>query len=805
MTALAATPWPALLASVSAVAAAAYLVHTVVRFARADADLTLLSRRQPPPGAFRGKVVWVVGASQGLGEALALYWAQQGARLVLSSRSLDKLGGVKQQCLAYLGQGDVALVRLDLAGSAAEVDAAAEAAFEAFGALDYVVHNAGRCTCAWGRGPISVARATLPYMLRQGRGQHVVVASMSAVVPSPGQAVYAAAKSGLRSYFSSLASEMAERGVGVTLCCPGPLATGTEARPRVVYGASGLITQAATGLSKRRVGAGRAAQLIATAAYHKLDECWIAFHPVLLMGYLMQYMPWLGMRVLKRVGARRAATLKSGGSGYDVAAMFRGAGSAAVAAPSERVEGPTTSRTSYWHERCTILLSDDDASISSLNCELRGRKWKVESLLDSVFMDPDRQLCLRRVRADAAAILQLSLVNQLCPLAWLSGAEAMARLATRCYAAGEVLVAASATTREEVVFLPRPAAHQDGHAFVAFLTSMAAVDYCAGLVRDRKVGIVFDLDDTLISSTAVTHAEMASRRFLNWKSCALDVSVGPPGTEPELITLQHAEDWLPSPDLGGRCCDGAHVAYSNDPHRGFPSYRIVARKGWSELRTFLVEHRDQFQVGVLSLAHTTYVKACWQLLDFDHALIAAGSLSSCCNSARDVRPAPGLAALPSTGHAKSHALAAGVPPPLRDLRLFPLLVFDDRIDVWSAYADTVVQVPPLSASRDEGWILRGARDLSAWQWVVTYGEDGGGGAAADLARAAVATLHTLQTLPDPDLRLEGLVECQIQAIGSQLWAAFTQVAAATRGGAGASAGACARSPRWRWDVPYAEM
>ena len=111
----------------------------------ADADLTLLSKRAPPPHAWRGKVVWIVGASQvgfvcvfvpstclpaccrwlqklqfrrrcrqaalwihpsvsqpqssillrvasqGLGEALARYWAEAGARLILSSRSLDKL------------------------------------------------------------------------------------------------------------------------------------------------------------------------------------------------------------------------------------------------------------------------------------------------------------------------------------------------------------------------------------------------------------------------------------------------------------------------------------------------------------------------------------------------------------------------------------------------------------------------------------------------------------------------------------------------------------------------------------------
>lgn len=135
------------------------------------------------------------------------------------------------------------------------------------------------------------------------------------------------------------------RGVGATICCPGPLATGGDGKPRLVYGPRGLIQQAATGMSKKRVATARAADLIARAAYHKLgewagllaegrntavldpqclscrrmpglvrshvncliqgvgthaqsfdapantwaaDECWIAYHPVLLLGYLMQ-------------------------------------------------------------------------------------------------------------------------------------------------------------------------------------------------------------------------------------------------------------------------------------------------------------------------------------------------------------------------------------------------------------------------------------------------------------------------------------------------------------------------------------
>lgn len=82
----------------------------------ADADLALMSRRDPPAGAWQGKVVWVVGASQGLGEELARHWAAAGARLVLSSRSLDKLQAVKERCCAHVPDDHVVLLPLDLVG-----------------------------------------------------------------------------------------------------------------------------------------------------------------------------------------------------------------------------------------------------------------------------------------------------------------------------------------------------------------------------------------------------------------------------------------------------------------------------------------------------------------------------------------------------------------------------------------------------------------------------------------------------------------------------------------------------------------
>ncbi|KAL6771473.1 hypothetical protein ACKKBG_A26525 [Auxenochlorella protothecoides x Auxenochlorella symbiontica] len=331
-----------------------YAVYTLIRFARADASLGLLSAAPTPPRAFAGKVVWIVGSSQGLGEAMALCMAAQGAKLILSSRSQRKLEAVKAKCAAFIPADDVLLLRLDVLGPPATLAEAVETACSAFGGagLDYIFHNAGasqhavveETTCDVAtellhlnlHAAINVARATLPYMLRRGKGWHVVISSMAGVVPSPGQAVYAAAKAGLRAYFGSLKAEMHGSGIGATICCPGPVATGLDGNARLVYGPLGLIETVTTvpspdgegsqlvaaHSSSGRTAVPRAVELIVRAAHRKMDEVWIARHPVLLVGYLTQYTPFLAWWILKKIGPGRARKLKSGGDGYSVTGMF---------------------------------------------------------------------------------------------------------------------------------------------------------------------------------------------------------------------------------------------------------------------------------------------------------------------------------------------------------------------------------------------------------------------------------------------------------------------------------------------------
>ena len=172
-----------------------FLIHRIMKFIRANGDMNLLSKSQVPKGAFKDRVVWIVGASRGLGEAMALHFAKEGSKMVLSARGMEGLERVKASCRKSISEDDIVLLPLDVTSNSEEIEAAASRAFEAFdgAGIDYVVLNAGASQHAAVEdtsyevastllrlnleGPLAIARATLPMLLRRGKGGRLVVIS----------------------------------------------------------------------------------------------------------------------------------------------------------------------------------------------------------------------------------------------------------------------------------------------------------------------------------------------------------------------------------------------------------------------------------------------------------------------------------------------------------------------------------------------------------------------------------------------------------------------------------------------------
>lgn len=187
---------------------------------------------------FAQKVVWITGASSGIGEAVALGLAQSGARLILSARRADELQRVADA--TGLPPADVLLLPMDVTDTDA-LPALVETVRQRFGRLDFVFLNAGitqRSTVAdtpldtYRRlmdvnffGAVALTKVVLPILLAQGSGHFVVTSSVAGKLGTKMRSGYCASKHALHGFYDSLRAEVYASGLRVTLVCPGYVRT----------------------------------------------------------------------------------------------------------------------------------------------------------------------------------------------------------------------------------------------------------------------------------------------------------------------------------------------------------------------------------------------------------------------------------------------------------------------------------------------------------------------------------------------------------------------------------------------------
>ncbi|MEZ4358941.1 MAG: SDR family oxidoreductase [Kofleriaceae bacterium] len=185
--------------------------------------------------------VWIVGASSGIGEAMALAYASRGASLVLSARRQERLAQVAAAARPRAGT-DAAMhvVPLDVTAAAAIPEATARA-WDALGGLDTIVLCAGVSQRSLAHetvlevdrrlmevnyfGPIAIVKALLPRLMERGGGQLIVLSSVAGRVGTPLRSAYAASKHALHGFFDSLRAELYAHGISVSIACPGYVST----------------------------------------------------------------------------------------------------------------------------------------------------------------------------------------------------------------------------------------------------------------------------------------------------------------------------------------------------------------------------------------------------------------------------------------------------------------------------------------------------------------------------------------------------------------------------------------------------
>lgn len=182
----------------------------------------------------KGKVVWITGASSGIGEALAYTLARKGAKLVLSARREAELMRVKNNC--KMNQEDVFILPLDI--EKPETFATLfQRVIARFGTLDILVNNAGISQRSLVKdtplavdkrlmdvnyiGTVALTKTVLPTLLAKQNGQIVVVTSAVGKFGSPWRSGYSASKHALHGFFDAMRAELYNDNIKVLLVCPG--------------------------------------------------------------------------------------------------------------------------------------------------------------------------------------------------------------------------------------------------------------------------------------------------------------------------------------------------------------------------------------------------------------------------------------------------------------------------------------------------------------------------------------------------------------------------------------------------------
>lgn len=184
-----------------------------------------------------GKVVWITGASSGIGRELARQLSVRGAKLILTARREAALEETRAAC----ANSDVhKILAIDLSKYH---DAAlwADAAIKKFGHVDMLINNAGVSQ----RGhvyttgievdealmtinyfsPVALSKALMPHFMERKSGYYVAISSVAGKLGAPRRTTYSATKHAIIGFFDSFRNEMFPYGVGVSVVCPGYVKT----------------------------------------------------------------------------------------------------------------------------------------------------------------------------------------------------------------------------------------------------------------------------------------------------------------------------------------------------------------------------------------------------------------------------------------------------------------------------------------------------------------------------------------------------------------------------------------------------
>ncbi len=262
---------------------------------------------------FKNKVIWITGASSGIGEHLAYAFAELGARLILSSRNQGELKRVRQNCRQ---NEDILVLPLDITDFAV-IPAAVARVVDTFGYINILINNAGISQRALAQdtnfevdkkimdvnylGPVALTKAVLPVMLKQQFGHLVVISSLLGKISIPYRSAYCASKHALHGFFDSLRAEISQENIKVTLLCPGYVETNL---PIHALNGDGSPNQARRDSNRRGLDPAAFAQKALAAIAAEKREVYIGRKEIAGV-YIQRFFPRLFTRIARKLRNQR--------------------------------------------------------------------------------------------------------------------------------------------------------------------------------------------------------------------------------------------------------------------------------------------------------------------------------------------------------------------------------------------------------------------------------------------------------------------------------------------------------------------
>ncbi|MFN8285887.1 MAG: SDR family oxidoreductase [Chitinophagales bacterium] len=262
----------------------------------------------------KNKVVWLTGASSGIGEALAYALAAEGCKLVLSARRLNELERVAKA--AKLTEGNYLLLPLDLADQS-NFEVKKNEVLQKFGSVDVLINNGGISQRSLAKdtglevdrqimevnyfGTIAITKIILPQFIKQKSGMFVTVTSAVGKFGSPWRSGYSASKHALHGFFDSLRAEHYSDNIKVLLVCPGFIQTNVSVNALTGSGEKLGTMDAAT--AKGLTAEDCAAQIISGIKSEK-EEIVVAGIKESFGVWMKRFFPGIFSKMLRKMAVR---------------------------------------------------------------------------------------------------------------------------------------------------------------------------------------------------------------------------------------------------------------------------------------------------------------------------------------------------------------------------------------------------------------------------------------------------------------------------------------------------------------------